>query len=60
MNSITVSIQTIYGVERIYPVCERAQHFAAIAGTKTLTREALQHVKTLGFSIEVQQHEVRL
>jgi hypothetical protein len=53
--NITVSIRNVYGNETIYPVCDKAKAFAALAGTKTLTRAALEHVRALGYSINVQQ-----
>ena len=52
---ITVNVKTVYGVEQIYPVCPKAQAFAAIAGTKTLTRQTLKQVKALGYQIRVGQ-----
>lgn len=52
---ITIRIDKNYGIETAYPVCERAQLFARIAGTKTLTRNTLRDVAALGYEIEVQQ-----
>jgi hypothetical protein len=51
---ITVKIKSNYGQEMIYPVCEYAQRFAAIARTKTLSRETIAHIKKIGFAVEVQ------
>lgn len=53
--AIVVSIKNVYGVEKIYPVCEHAKVFARIAGTKTLTVETIDSVKCLGFEIIVEQ-----
>ena len=39
---ITVQIKTVYGVEQVYPACQRSRLFAEIAGTKTLTAETLR------------------
>ena len=50
---IIVSIKSVYGNEQIYPVCAKAESFAAIAGTKTLTQQTLRQVKALGYSIKV-------
>jgi hypothetical protein len=52
--SITVQIRQIYGNETIYPICEKAKLFAAIAGTKTLTLQAIAQIKLLGYAIEIQ------
>lgn len=50
---IVVTIRNVYGNEQIYPVCDAAKAFAAIAGTRTLTRETLKHVRALGYQIQV-------
>lgn len=55
---ITVSVKNNFGTEQVYPVCERAQTFARIACTKTLTRDTLALVKKLGYSIKVEQPEL--
>lgn len=53
-KSIKVSIKYIYGARRIYPVCDDAKAFARIAGTKTLSRDVLDNIKMLGYSIVVE------
>lgn len=53
--SITVQIKSVYGNETIYPVCDKAKAFAAIAGDKTLTRTTIKLVKELGYAVNVQQ-----
>lgn len=57
--SITVRIKSVYGVETIYPVCERAVLFAQIAGTKTLTRQCVSAVRALGYRVVVEQVSLR-
>lgn len=52
---ITIRIDKNYGIETAYPVCDRAQLFARIAGTKTLTRNTLRDIDALGYEIEIQQ-----
>ena len=49
--NIQVEVKNVYGNTTIYPVCDKAKMFASIAGTKTLTREALEKVKKLGYEI---------
>ena len=51
MNTITVNIKSNYGALAAYPACPNAARFAARAGTKTLTLEALQTIKALGFEV---------
>lgn len=57
---ITVKIKTNYGNEAIYPICKMAEGFAAIAGTKTLTRETLKTIKKMGFGIEIESPKISL
>jgi hypothetical protein len=52
---IQVKIKTNYGRESIYPVCDNAKKFAKLCGTKTLTREAIGHIKSLGYKVEICQ-----
>tara|TARA_Y100000361_G_scaffold21870_1_gene17083 strand:- start:1348 stop:1533 length:186 start_codon:yes stop_codon:yes gene_type:complete len=53
VNSITVEIKNKYGVDYIYPVCPKAQDFADIANTKTLTPYVISVIKNLGFKVLV-------
>lgn len=50
---IFVTVKDVYGVRKIYPACDRAQKFARIAGTKTLTNEAIEAIKALGYTVSV-------
>lgn len=53
MNTILVRISFQYGHERIWPVCEKAALFCKIARAKSLTRADIDHIKALGFDVEV-------
>jgi hypothetical protein len=55
MKEITVRITKNFGQEAIYPVDEAAQTFARLTGTKTFSRQAIEHIKALGFGINVEQ-----
>ena len=48
---IQVLRKEIYGKTVFYPVCEKAILFAAIAGTKTLTHDAIRQIKAIGFNV---------
>jgi len=50
---ITVTIRDVYGLQTIYPHCDKAKLFARLAGTKTITRHALETIKALGYLIEI-------
>ena len=49
---ITVEVRSVYGRDTIYPVDDAAAHFAAIAGTTTITPEALKHIRALGYAVQ--------
>jgi hypothetical protein len=53
--TLTVRLQDVYGKQTVYPVCHVAKTFAALTGCKTLTDEAIKHIKTLGYTIVVEQ-----
>lgn len=55
---ITVRIDRNYGIQTVYPACPAAELFARIAGTKTLTRNAMRDIAALGYAIEVTAPEV--
>ncbi len=50
-NTLTVSIRTVYGELRFYPVNNEAQIFAAISGHKTLTPHTIAQAKLLGYEV---------
>lgn len=52
---IIVDIKTVYGNDLVYPVCENAKLFCSIANSKTLSSQTIKSIKSLGFTIEVQQ-----
>jgi hypothetical protein len=54
-NEITVQVRSVYGVVKYYPICDRAKLFAGIAGTVTLTPQALEKIRSLGETIKLRQ-----
>ena len=55
-QGIVIEIRNVYGTEKVYPVCEQAHAFADIAGTTTLTPDALDHIqKRLGYELILEQ-----
>jgi len=50
-DTITVQTKEVYGHEKIYPVCDTAIKLSKLAGTKTLTPQAIQIIKSLGYLI---------
>ncbi len=51
---ITVKIKNVYGVDRIYPVCDKARLFVALTGNKTLSEADICFIKSLGYSINIE------
>jgi copper chaperone CopZ len=49
---LIVQIKNIYGVQRVYPVCEKSKSFSRIAGLKTLQQSTIDEIKKLGYKIE--------
>lgn len=58
---IQVRIKKVYGVDQVYPVCNNATIFASMLGTKTLTLDAIKHIKSLGYIVQnVTEHQATL
>lgn len=56
-ENIVVRIKTVYGVDKVYPVCVKARHFADIAGTTTLRPSDLKAIQALGFGVTIEQQQ---
>mgnify|MGYP003633192243 FL=1 len=48
-----MTIKNVYGVEMIYPHCDKSKTFADINKTKTLTKEVIYLIKKLGYNFTV-------
>lgn len=48
---VKLLVKDQYGRKAYHPANEPARHFAAIAGTKTLTMDTIKHAMALGFTI---------
>ncbi len=53
-NQILVTIKQVYGEDKIYPACEKAEVFARMTGCKTLTARTIDYIKQLGYTVNVQ------
>jgi hypothetical protein len=58
--NITVTIKDQYGCRAVHPVCETAKLFAQLAGTKTLTNQALSTIAALGYAVLVEQQTITI
>jgi len=52
-KDVVVQMRELYGTVMYYPVSESAKALARIAGTKTLTAQALSEASTLGLNVSV-------
>jgi len=52
---IQIEVKTHYGNTMYYPACEKSSLLARLAGTKTLTPEAIRTIKELGYNVQVKQ-----
>jgi hypothetical protein len=51
--NIQVSIKQVYGVERIYPINDKAIFLTQLTNKKTLDSKDIALIKKLGYQIEV-------
>ena len=52
---LIVEIKSVYGVERIYAVCNNAKLITKLKQSKTLNKEDISILKELGYKIETKQ-----
>ena len=52
-KDIVVQMREVYGTVMYYPVSDSAKALARIAGTKTLTAQALSEASTLGLNVSM-------
>lgn len=50
---IKVKVKSLFGVDKIYPVDEASKLFCRLARTTTLTDEAIETIKALGYTVEI-------
>lgn len=53
--TLTVILKSNYGTRAVYPACEISRKLAALIGTKTFTDAAIEQIKGLGYTFNVQQ-----
>ena len=51
-TKLEVTVQSVYGKDKVYPHNDQAKLLAALAGTEQLTPRALHLAQALGFEIE--------
>lgn len=50
---IQVEVKTSFGRELIYPVCDKAKLFTELTKTETLSPDALEVIKSLGYEFDI-------
>ena len=55
---IQVQVRNVFGNDLIYPMCNKAEKFCQIAGTKTLTQWDIKLIKDLGYKIKTVAQEL--
>ena len=55
---LVVSKKNVYGVERVYPICNKAKLFARISGNKTLLPEDIELIKKLGYNLTTESEKI--
>lgn len=53
-KTITVSVRNVYGNRTVYPLCDKALFFCALAGTKTITDAMIRLIRAQGYAIIVE------
>ena len=56
--NLVVSKKNVYGIERVYPVCNKAKIFATISGNKTLLPEVIEQIKKLGYNLTTESEKI--
>ena len=58
MFELYVERKNVYGVDRFYPVCEKAKILCNISGNKTLVPGVIDCIKALGYKLEQPREEI--
>jgi len=55
---LIVEIKNVYGVERIYAVCNNSKLITKLKQSKTLNKEDISILRELGYTIETKQSTI--
>ena len=60
INSMNLIVEkkNVYGVERVYPVCNKAKILTALTGNKTLLDVDIKLIKQLGYTLTTKREEI--
>ena len=57
-TALVVEKKNVYGVERVYPVCNKSQILTALTGQKTLLDCNIKLIKRLGYTFQTKSEEI--
>ena len=57
-TALIVEKKNVYGVERIYPICNKAKILTALTGNKTLLDVDIKLIKQLGYTLTTKREEL--
>ena len=57
-TALIVEKKNVYGVERIYPICNEAKILTALTGNKTLLDVDIKLIKQLGYTLTTKREEL--
>ena len=55
---LIVEVKNVYGVERIYAVCNNSKLITKLKQSKTLNKEDISILRELGYTIETKQSTI--
>ena len=55
---LIVEKKNVFGVERIYPKCNKSQILTALTGQKTLLADDIKLIKKLGYTFSTKSEEI--
>ena len=55
---IQVQVRNVFGNNLIYPMCDDAKRFTRLTQTKTLHRDDIAVIKSLGYTVETVAKEL--
>ena len=58
MFDLVVEKKNVYGVERVYPVCNKSKILTALTGQKTLLADDIKLIKKLGYTLTTKPEEI--
>ena len=58
MTNLIVEKKNVFGIERIYPVCNKAKILTALTGNKTLLDVDIKLIKQLGYTLTTKREEI--